>query len=560
MLEALRSPKKTKVFCGANRSGKTLTGVFEAIMVYTGIIPPSLQGVYPYVLPRRSRKVKIIVQDYTKHWPLTIRPMLLGDPDKGMEGMLPLAWSDFDEEEHIFYGPDGSMLSIDAVDPREDVDPNRLRGPGLDHTLIDERTVRAAYTESLLRGSALKDGPRTVTLCFCPQDGLEDWTYTDFYLTNFDGVTDERLAEKESHPDIHVECVDMRDNPGITAQEIEKVTASLKPWEVAYRVHGRYSQRAANAYFDMDQLLKWQTEHRTSEGIAVRLNVQKQDTDAGVFLAALELPDKFDETLEPVWRVWKTPEPGHKYCLAADAAEGNVESDFQEASVWDCTAVDKIHQVAQLHIRTLKAGEFGVQCACLATLYGKCMIVPEAQSVGGGMFIDRIRNYPNLYHRITVGKDEEIETDKLGWHTNDSTKGPMLELLYKTLGHMAAQGHCPVRSRFTLVELMAYEERVIRRGFNQTVQVIWAAKRHQHDDCVMEMAIAFKVAIHENDKLLSLRLKPVVVDSPELTEMEKKAGVMAGERRPFAGLKKKPSLGLLRRMGYGPRGTVGIHG
>ena len=42
------SKKKVKFVCGGNRSGKTLAGIIESIMVYTGIVPEALQSIYPH--------------------------------------------------------------------------------------------------------------------------------------------------------------------------------------------------------------------------------------------------------------------------------------------------------------------------------------------------------------------------------------------------------------------------------------------------------------------------------------------------------------------------------
>jgi hypothetical protein len=185
------SPARTKAVIGSNKSGKTITGVVEAVSIYTGMIPPSLRNLYPHNIPlHRERHVRIIVQDYTKHWPETIRTYLISDE----YGYLPREWAaNYDPDEHIFYGPDGSWLSIMAIDPRKTTDPNILRGPLVDHTLIDEINTRTVYTESLMRSVTLPDGPQTVTLTFCPQEGRGCWTYKDIYGMGYDLRTDEKL-------------------------------------------------------------------------------------------------------------------------------------------------------------------------------------------------------------------------------------------------------------------------------------------------------------------------------------------------------------------------------
>jgi len=43
-----RTKKKIKAIVGGNRSVKTYTAIFELLMIYTGIVPPALQGIYPW--------------------------------------------------------------------------------------------------------------------------------------------------------------------------------------------------------------------------------------------------------------------------------------------------------------------------------------------------------------------------------------------------------------------------------------------------------------------------------------------------------------------------------
>lgn len=193
-----RDKRRTKALIAGNRSGKTTSACIEAVIVYTGIIPRALQGVYPHKIPTRPRHVRIIVADYSKAFSETLRPMLIG-PDYGI---LPEAWSTWDEQEHMFTGPDGSYLSIMAIDPTEKTDPNVLRGPQIDHTMIDEINTEVAFTESIARAAALKSGPRTVTLSFCPQNGYQCWTYDRLYAACYDKLTKKRLPREKQHSDI----------------------------------------------------------------------------------------------------------------------------------------------------------------------------------------------------------------------------------------------------------------------------------------------------------------------------------------------------------------------
>lgn len=546
-----RSEKKTKALLGANKSSKSTACIFEVVMVYTGMIPPSMQGVYPHEIPKnRPRRVRIIVQDYSKHWPETIRPLLLGDPKQGAEGMLPEAWSDWNEDEHMFTGPDGSYLSIVAVDPHEDVDPNVLRGPLIDHTMIDEINKMDVYTESLTRGASLQDGPKTVTLCYCPQEGYSCWTYEQLYAACYDTATKKKLPPEKRHPDIFAQVVSMRDNPSIGPRELSAFISSLKPWEVAYRVNGEYSQRSSNPYFNMEMLTYWEERNMYSDGIPYRCIEKEVNLENGVFKAELHKIDEaesYDEKYEPVWRLWDAPKDGHKYVMVMDSAEGNPDSDNQCCDIWDAITPEKPIQVAQLRMRLIKPGEFAVQCACVATLFGKCLLVIEMNNTSGGICMDRIRNYDNLYKRVSIKKTDMDQTDQIGWHTDKFTKGPALESAYKKLNEIFRKhngSYTPINSKFTLMEMEAFEERVVRNARNVS-QTVWGARKGEHDDCVTTLAIAFRIMYNEQYKIITCNLPKKEVSCYK-SILEEQAKKQARSRGAFSGLRKKPSLNSLR--------------
>ena len=545
VMEWFKSPKKVKVLEAGNRCTKTFSCVYEAIMVYTGMIPPVMREVYPHKIPTsRARLVRIVVQNYSKHWPETIKPILVGGESDGFGGMLPKAWSKWDEQEHMFYGPDGSMLSIVAVDPSDSTIPAVLRGPAADHTYIDELNTEAVFTESFVRGAARKSGSKTISLGYCPQDGFESWTFERLYCSNFNPSTRKRLTEDKINPNIHLIKLTMHDNPSISAEEIQSCIAVLKPWEVAYRVYGEYSARSQNPYFNMDALLKWEESKKTSEGLAVRIIEENVNPETGKFSGSL-IPD--ESYGDNAWRIWEMPENGEKYVMALDGAEGNAEGDYSVGDLWKVTNPTRPVQVAQLRTRGMKAGDFGVQCAMMGTFYGKCLIVPEANAVAGGIIIDRIRNYDNLYKQITAGSQYEEQTERLGWSTNTGSKGPLLEDAYKFLNKCAVLDYCPIQSRNTLLELMSYEERLVKNTKTGCPKIVWGAQAGAHDDCVMAMAMALRVMLHECEKISILRIKKKVVDDSEELWKNHIQESKKPEHIAFRNMKKKSGLTVLRK-------------
>ena len=571
--------KHCKGIVGGNRSSKTTAAVFEAVMVYTGIIPPSMHGVYAHEETlrsltrgpkKRARHVRIVVMDLKKHLNETILPMLTGEN----EGLLPEAWSTWDPSSYMFRGPDGSWLSIISVDPKEKVDPNRLRGPVIDHTFIDEINQELVLTESLARPAALNDGPRTVTMSFCPQEGFDCWTYRVFYKACYElkGNKTVRKPPEKCSTDVYAIQVCMKDNPSISQKMYEQQCRLYRPHERAYRVDGEYSNRTANNYYDSDLFIKWEEGDRCVPGAPFILHEREADTEAGTFTGELERLSDFvtmegqrlDETHYPIWRMWERPGDGEKYIISADIAEGNEKSDPHSVSVWRVTDPEMPVQVAHLHMRLIKPGNLGVQAACMGNIFGNCLIIPECNNTGGGMFIDRIRNYPNLYRRPTVGNEVEKDTAHLGWHTDRYTKGPMLDASYKMLMNMGAmeipagfdedgtpifQNHCPFNSRITLMEFLSYEERIVKNK-DDINQVTWGAKSGTHDDCLIDAVIAFRICSNPQDfgkvstcKLKTGMVKPAIKDNHYLG---KNSG--QDERTAFKEWKKQPKLSELRKQ------------
>jgi len=575
------SDKKIQVVFGSNRSGKSFWSALIAIAVYTGIVPPALEKCWYFAEqikrlssgPKaRARNVRIIVMDYSKHWPMVIKPMLLGET----YGMLPDAWSNFSNSDHIFTGPDGSKLDIYSADPaeRSEHGDRKLRGAPIDLTWVDEINRQDVYTESISRlnlghdvNDIAPDSPSMTILSYCPQEGYGCWTFAQFFKACYEMKGDKafRKAFELCSQDIYALHVSMKDNPLISQEEYERQCRLYKPWEKAYRVDGWYSNRAENPYFDIETLLTWEREDRVSAGVPFIVEEVDVRPEEGKFVGRLkkmresdvEKGSIYDEEIYPIWRIWETPIEGEKYLMSADVAAGNPKSDPQSVSVWKCTDKTRIKQVAQLHMVRIKPGELAQQSCCMGYIYGNCVLVPERNNDPGGTFADRARYYSNLYKEITIEKDTEETTEKIGWRTTGSNKGAVLESAYKAISLMSAdmipkcgsdgkvvfENWCPFSSRATLQEFIGFEERIDidKKGFGKT---IWSAKRGDHDDTVMEACIGFRIINHQYGIISPCKfpeaMKQSVVDRHYLGEKKEK------KTRSFANWKKQPSLQELR--------------
>jgi len=580
----MQSEPRVKALFGSNRSRKSTICCLLAVTMYTGIIPPCLRGVLSWEKEleamltgpmARPRHVRIVVMDYSEHWPMVIEPMLTG-PDYGM---LPEPWSNFDKASHIFQGPDGSLLDIYSSDPtekKEHGDP-KMRGAHIDLTWVDEINREDLYTESVVRGAAKSDMPWQFLFSYCPQEGFSCWTFEKFFQACYvmKGNQPRRLPAAECHTNIASLHLSMRDNPDISEAEIERQKTLLKPWQWAYRVDGWYSNRAEDPYFDIETLLTWEEEDRTSPGVPVQVLEDEVNSDTGVFIGHMKkMLEKdvmkgaiYDEAEVPIWRVWEWPKDDEKYVLSADCADGNPKSDPQSASVWKCTDKNRPKQVAQVHIVRLKPGALAVQCGCMSYIYGNCLVVPECNNTAGGTFTDRLRNHPNLYRRITIDRETEEQTTKLGWRTDAGSKGPMLETTYTALAHMSRdltslgvgedgeekfQNWCPFNSRITLQEFISYEEKLVRKP-DGTSKIVWAGKRGTRDDCVIDASIGLRVIRHEYGKISACKFPKAVAHSlPNEHHLGQKRDKPP---RAFSKWKRRTPLNVLRRNhGRNPHG------
>jgi hypothetical protein len=541
----LRKSKRVNVAIGANKSTKTTMGIVKAIAVYTGIVPKALMECWPdhVKIPRhRPRHVRIIVQDYTKHWPETIRPILLDDEKWGM---LPISWSRYDDDEHMFYGPDGSYLSIIAINPREgdqDKINNILRGPIIDHTYVDELQPRAVFTESLTRNATAADGPATVDLGFCPQEGY-DWTYDDFYLKQY-GRDDHRLPTDHKH--VNVVRVSMRDNPSVSQEAIEGYISTLKPWEVAYRVDGRYSARAGDPYFNVTRLDEWNRRGMFSYGERCSITNRVCNSEMGVFGGRIGPGDGHVE-----WAIWEKPRNGEFYIAICDSAEGTRDSDYQNCDIFRCSqagliTTDRPVQVAQLHIREMKPGDFIEEVCCMATVYGECLLAYEINNTSGGTVRDRSRNYSNLYRRVTTRTEVESDTDVLGWYTDGYNKPAGLEQLYSIIGSWP-DDFCGIRSPVTYGEMLSFQEKIVRDKKTDQAKRIWGPSgKGLHDDTITTAYIMAYILRFQNELLTPAILSGDTGSAVKerMSPLEEKAHAMTPKRTPF---KPQPSLKDLAR-------------
>lgn len=126
-----------------------------------------------------------------------------------------------------------------------------------------------------------------------------------------------------------------------------------------------------------------------------------------------------DETDRGYLKMWEVPEMGESYIIFGDVGQF---SDFCSAHILN-RKTWKL--VATFHAR-MKSNQFGNELNKLGHFFNKALIAVEANNMGQST-VDRLveLDYPYLYKRQRLNKEEKKITDEFGWWTDSKTK-PLL--------------------------------------------------------------------------------------------------------------------------------------
>lgn len=169
------------------------------------------------------------------------------------------------------------------------------------------------------------------------------------------------------------------------------------------------------------------------------------------------------------WRIYELPEPGVRYIIGADVAEGLADGDADAAVV---LRQDTGACVAVLHGRWPPA-LYAARLYGLGRLYYDALLAVERNNHGHAVLLKlREWQYPNL-----AGWN-----GKLGWETNDQTKPLIIDKLDEAIRHHWA----------AMPDLATVEEAF---AFVHDGRGGMGATRGAHDDLVMAWAIAWFVRL-----------------------------------------------------------------
>lgn len=220
--------KKTRLYIGGNRSGKTVAGIVEDIWWLTKR--------HPYrSFSSRPVAGRIVSVDFTNGIAQIIIPMLKQwIPPSELRGG---SWSDaYEAQIRTLFFDNGSQVELMSYD--QDLD--KFAGTSRDFIHYDEEPPNDIYTECQMR---LIDRKGCSWLTMTPVEGMT-WVYDSIYEKGVDG----------DNPRIKVIEVDITDNPYLDKQEVEEVMATIEDEdERLARSQGKFVQLGGLVYKNFDR-------------------------------------------------------------------------------------------------------------------------------------------------------------------------------------------------------------------------------------------------------------------------------------------------------------------
>lgn len=224
------SDKRTRLYIGGNRSGKTTGGIVEDIWWLTGK-HPYLQTPDPNIRPVMGRLVSV---DFLNGIAKIIIPQLKQWlPPSALKGGT---WSDaYSASERILTFENGSQLELMSYDQ----DLEKFAGTSRDFIHFDEEPPQAIYNECRAR---LVDRKGNSWFTMTPVEGMT-WMFDTIYEPGILGSKTIGVIE-----------VSMEENPHLDPEEIANFLEGLDENERAARGQGKFVQMGGLIYkkFSLD--------------------------------------------------------------------------------------------------------------------------------------------------------------------------------------------------------------------------------------------------------------------------------------------------------------------
>jgi hypothetical protein len=216
-----------------------------------------------------------------------------------------------------------------------------------------------------------------------------------------------------------------------------------------------------------------------------RYDARKPWTDFAEFTKE---PDKIEPYRDAYVEIWNTPATGRKYIISADTAEGVDGGDYSCAYIFDAL---KQTPVAVVHGR-IEPHEYARLLAKLGVAYNHALIAPEIHGVGIALLAKLRDIYHNIYQWKVFDGHAIVDTNKLGWETNISSRKIMITNAKYNWSNSVSTPHF-IPDEFLLEEI----QRFVYTGLDMKAQ----AGAGFHDDRVMAWMIGLIVCAQESQYL-----------------------------------------------------------
>lgn len=180
-------------------------------------------------------------------------------------------------------------------------------------------------------------------------------------------------------------------------------------------------------------------------------------------------------------KTWYEYNPSHRYGIGADTAEG-IGRDSCASVIIDFSSTPA-RVVGTYSSSVIPPDLFGHELARQGKLFGECILAPEVNNTGYGTVAILSDIYPSdkLFHHTTKDKITNQEIQKIGWHTNLSTKSSAIYELKSAIEN----GELEIPDINLLNECAYYQIRDIKSRKQEGMT--------RHFDLLMACAIAWQL-------------------------------------------------------------------
>lgn len=188
------------------------------------------------------------------------------------------------------------------------------------------------------------------------------------------------------------------------------------------------------------------------------------------------------------WTYYDDYKPGHRYAVGADPS-GGIGKDNATIVVMDFDAKDsagylKPEIVAVYASNTIAPDIFANEIKNAGTRYGNCIVAVENNNHGQATLATLKKIYYNIYKEVRTDKLTDVQTERLGWHTNRATKAKMMFDLKTAVNESLLN----IPDAITLREFKTY--------LSDDIGVVGKDDDIKHWDRVIAVAICWQMATY----------------------------------------------------------------